>query len=142
MGVVDHYSFWKTAEVAPRVGQKHLAVEPLKRRVELKEQHPRVTQHRRGSLHPRSLAGQLDLMRRGVVLHLLGRLKVITAGRHDRRLSYSMPAAEGGQCLIGNHRSPGRQFFMDPDQVPLATLQEFEHLLPVWRGLLGPFDQW
>ena len=141
MGVVDHYSFWKTAEVAPGVGQKHLAVKPLKRRVELKEQHPRVAQHRRGSLNPRFLAGQFDLVWRGVVLHFLAGGEVITAGRHDWRLSDSMPAAECGQRLIGNRRSPGRQLFMDPDQVSLATLQQFEDLLPVGRGLLGPLDQ-
>lgn len=80
-------------------------------------------------------------MRRGVVLHLLGWLKVVTAGRNDWRLSYSMPAAEGGQRLIGQGRSAHGQFFMDPDQVSLATLQEFEYLLPVGFGLLGPLDQ-
>jgi hypothetical protein len=45
--VVDHDPARGAREVAQRVSQKHLAVEALERRVALKQQHPRVTQHRR-----------------------------------------------------------------------------------------------
>src|SRR5579862_7134499 len=37
VSVVDHHSFCETAEVASGVGQKDLAIEPLERRVALKE---------------------------------------------------------------------------------------------------------
>ena len=43
--VIDHHPRCGPAHVAQRVGEKHLAVEPLERRVELEEQHPRVAQH-------------------------------------------------------------------------------------------------
>ena len=44
--VVDHHAGRGAGEVAQRFGEKYLAVESLKRRVTLKEKHPRVAQHR------------------------------------------------------------------------------------------------
>ena len=102
--VVDHNAFARPAKVAHRIGQKHLAVETLKRRVALKQQHPRVTQHALRGLHLALLAGQLDLVRRRVVLHLLARLEVVLARRRGalwaRRLPDALLAAEGGQRRV------------------------------------------
>ena len=49
--VIDHHAGRAAAEVSERVGEEYLAVEALKGWIELKEQHPRVTQHGRGGLH-------------------------------------------------------------------------------------------
>src|SRR5229473_8412744 len=45
MRVIDHDAPSGAGEVTECLGEKHLAVETLKRRVALKEQHPRVAQH-------------------------------------------------------------------------------------------------
>jgi|SRR5579862_461324 hypothetical protein len=122
VSVVDHHSFCETAEVASGVGQKDLAIEPLERRVALKEDHARVTQHGGCGLDLAFLAADFDLMRRGVVLQFLARFKVVAAGRHDGRLPDSVPAAKPGERLIRQGRSASLQFFMDPDQIPFALL--------------------
>jgi hypothetical protein len=41
--IIDHHAGRAAAEVCERVGEKYLAVKALKRRIKLKEQHPRVT---------------------------------------------------------------------------------------------------
>src|ERR1035438_6796038 len=50
MRVVDHDALGCAPGVTQRVGEKHFAVETLEGRIDLKEQHPRVTQHTRCSL--------------------------------------------------------------------------------------------
>ena len=107
MGVVDHGALRSTVEVTQGLGQKHLAVETLKARVHLEEQHAGVGQHGRGGLHFAALAVQLELVRGGVVLHLLARQELVTAHRHRRRLPDPMPAAEGGQRRVRQVHSAG-----------------------------------
>src|SRR5215468_6762984 len=51
MGVVNHDPLRRAPHITQRLGEKHLAIEPLERRIALKKQHPRVTQHRRSRLH-------------------------------------------------------------------------------------------
>ena len=138
--VIDHDAFARAAEVAHRIGQKHLAVETLKRRVALKEHHPRVAQHARCGLHLALLAGQLDLVRRRVMLHLLARLEVVLARRHNGRLPDALPAAEGGQRRIRQRRAGGRQLLMDSHEIPLAGAQKIEDLFAVGFGFLRPLD--
>src|SRR5512145_24353 len=104
MRVVDHHPRRRTREVAQRIREKHFAVETLKRRVALEEQHPRVAKHRRGRLHLALLARQFQLVWRGVVLHLFTGLEVITAYRRRWRLPDAMPAAEGSQRLVRQRR--------------------------------------
>src|ERR1039457_1444465 len=136
--VVDHDAFARAAEVAYRIGQKHLAVETLKRRVALKEQHPRVAQHARCGLYLALLAGQLDLVWRRVVLHLLARLEVVLARRHDGRLPDTLLSAEGGQRRIRQGHSLGCQFLMDSHEILLAGIEKLQDPLPVGFGFLGP----
>ena len=100
MRVVDHHALGRAACIAQRVGEKHLAVESLKRGIDLEEQHARITQHRRGSLRFVLPAAHFHFVRRRVVLHLYARLEVILARRHDRRLPDSLPAAERRQRRI------------------------------------------
>src|ERR1035438_8909854 len=45
MRVVDHNALRSAPGVAQGFGEKHFAVETLESRIDLKEQHPRVTQH-------------------------------------------------------------------------------------------------
>jgi hypothetical protein len=140
--IVDHDAFAGAAEVAHCIGQKHLAVKTLKRRVALKEQHPRVTQHTGCGLHLPFLAGESDLVRRGVVLHLLARLEVVLARRHDGRLPDTLLAAEGGQRRVGQGRSLGCQFLMDSHEILLAGIEKLQDPLPVGFGFLGPCYLW
>src|SRR5208283_3854326 len=60
--IVDHDAGAGASHVTQRVGEKHLTVEALKRRVTLKEQHPRVAQDSRGGLHLALLAGESDFV--------------------------------------------------------------------------------
>src|SRR5271157_5436269 len=91
--VIDHDALARAAEVAHRIGQKYLAVETLKRRVALKEQHSRVTQHSRCGLSLALLAGEFDFVWRRVVLHLLAGLEVVLARGHDGCLPDALLAA-------------------------------------------------
>src|ERR1700722_326492 len=75
--VIDHHALPRATHVTQRFGQKNLAVEALECRITLEEQHPRVTQHGRRGLHSPLLSRQFDVVRRGVVLYLLARSKLI-----------------------------------------------------------------
>src|SRR5205807_6253831 len=101
VSVVDEHASRRAPEVAQGFGEKHLAVETLKGGIHLKEQHARIAQDRRGRLHLAALAAQLELVRRGVVLHFFAWLEMIVSGRRDGLLSDAMPVAEGGQGRIG-----------------------------------------
>ena len=100
MRVVDHHSLWRAIEVAERLGEKDLAIEPLEGGLNLEEQHPRITQHRRCGLRFVLPSGHRYFMRRGVVLHLDAGFKLIAARGHDGLLPDALPAAERGQGLI------------------------------------------
>ena len=76
-------------------------------------------------------------MGRSVVLHLLARLEVVLAGRHGGRLPDALPATEGGQGLVRELGSAGEELFMDSHQIPLATGEQLQDLLPVGLGFLG-----
>jgi len=135
--VVNHHAFGGTAEVAESVGQKDFAVKPLERRVTLKEQHPRITQHGRGGLDVTLLAADFGLVWRGVVLHLLCRLEVIMAGGDFGRLPDATTPAESGQRGIRHVGSATHQFLMDPDEIAFVSGQQFQNLNPVGFGFLG-----
>jgi len=77
-----------------RVGEKYLAVESVKSRIDLEKQHPRVAQDTRCRLRGVLPAAHLDGVRRRIVLHLHARFEVILARRFDRRLPDALPAAE------------------------------------------------
>src|SRR5208282_2346929 len=86
MGVVDHDPLGGAAEVAQGLGEKHLAIETLEGRVQLKEQQARIAEHGGGGLHPASFAAQLDFVRRSVVLEFLAGREVVASRRHWGRL--------------------------------------------------------
>src|SRR5262249_24919689 len=93
--VVDQDALGRSAKVAQRLGQEDFAVETLERRVTLKEQHPRVTQHGRGGLDVALLAGDFGLVRRSVMLQFFSGLEVIVAGSDLRLWTDAMASAEG-----------------------------------------------
>jgi hypothetical protein len=55
------------------------------------------------------------------MLHLLARRKIVLPRRLLDFLADPLAPAEGGQSLIRQACACGEQFFMDPDQVALAT---------------------
>ena len=150
MRVIDPDASRRAGKVTECLGEEHLAVETLKRRVALKEQHPRVAQHPRRSLHLALLAGQLDFVRGrperickpDLMLQFLARLEAILARRHDRRLSDALLAAESRQRGIRQGRSASRQFLMEPDEIPRAGVQKLQNLGSVGFGFLGPRYLW
>src|ERR1017187_7221144 len=92
--VIDHHALDYAARMPQRVGEKYLAVESVKRRIDLEEQHPRVAQDTRGGLRLVLPAAHFDRVWRRVVLHLYTRFEVILARRFDRRLPDALPPAE------------------------------------------------
>ena len=140
MRVVDHHALDHAAHVAQRIGEKHLAIEPLKRGVDLEKQQARIAQHRRGGLRLVLPAAHFDGMRRRVVLHLHARIEVILARRHDRGLADALPAAECRQRRIRQRRAARRKLLMDSHEIPLAGDPKIEDLLPVGFGFLRPLD--
>jgi hypothetical protein len=74
------------------------------------------------------------------MLHLHAGIEVILAHRHDRSLSDTLPAAECGQCRIGQRCATGPKFFMDSHQIPFAGDPKLEDLLPIGFGFLRPLD--
>jgi len=123
--------------LSERVGEKYLAVKTLKGWIELKEQHPRVTQHGRGGLHLPLPSTEFDAVRRGVVLKLFRRLELVAAGRDDWRLADAVPPAKTSQCRIRQFRPAGHQFLMDSHEIPLAVAEKLQDAFPVRFGLLG-----
>src|SRR5215472_15247633 len=67
VGVVDHDALRAASEIPQRFGEKDFAIEALKRCVALKEQHARVAQHGRSSLHFAFLPGEFEFMGRSIV---------------------------------------------------------------------------
>ncbi len=63
MRVIDHHAFDSASHVSQRIGEKHLAIEPLKRGTDLEKQQARITQHRRGGLRLMFPAADLDFVR-------------------------------------------------------------------------------
>ena len=102
MRVIDHDDRGSPLKILQSLGEKDLAVEALKGRVALEEEHPGVAQNGRGGLDFAALARKFHQMRGGIVLHLLGGLKVIASCRHDRLLTDPLPAAEGRERRIGD----------------------------------------
>jgi hypothetical protein len=84
----------------------------------------------------------LDLVRGRVVLHLLARLEMVLARRHDGRLPDALLAAEGGQRRTRQGRSLGRQFLMDSHEILLAGVEKLQDPLPVGFAFLGPRYLW
>ena len=119
--VIGHHANGGPAKVAQGTDEKVLAVEALEGRVTLKEQHARVTQHRRGGLHQAFLAVQLDRVRRGIVLQLLTGLEVILSGNAFGYLPDAVTAAEGRQRGIGKIPAGRLKFFMDPDEIAFVA---------------------
>ena len=74
------------------------------------------------------------------MLHLYTGFEVILTHGHDRSLSDAVPAAECGQCRIGQRCAAGSKFFMDSHQVSLAGDAKIEDLLPIGFGFLRPLD--
>ena len=72
------------------------------------------------------------------MLHFFAWIERELAHRFRRRLPDSVPAAEGGQCLVRQRRARGHQFLMDSHEIPLAAGEKLQDLLPVGFGLLGP----
>ncbi len=107
-------------EVTHRGGEKHLAVEALERGQDLEEQHPRVTQHRRGGLRLEGPPVNRHRVGRCVVLGFLAGRELVTARRDNRLLPDPLAPAESGQRLIGQRRAAGRQFLMDSHEIALA----------------------
>src|SRR6516225_9223217 len=140
MRVIDHHAGRGAAHITQRFGQKYLAVETLERRITLEEQHARIAQHGRSGLHLAFLAGQFQLMRRGVVLKLGSGWELIVTRWYGRRVSDSMPAAKRGQRWIGQLHTSRYQLLMDSHQIPLAAVEKLQDLLPVWFGFLRPLQ--
>ena len=109
-----------------RVGKERLAVEALKLREELEEEHARVAQDSRCRLDIATLAAEHDLVRRRVVLHLFAGAKAILTRRFLFDLSDAVTAAESRQRRVGQFGSFRNQFFMDSDQVAVAGGIEFQ----------------
>lgn len=131
MSVVDHDALRRAAEVTMRLGKEHLAVEALEPRENLKKQHARVAQDRRGGLHIAPFAAEHNLVGRRVVLNLLARSEAILTRRLFFDLTDTVTAAESRQRLVGQFGSLRNQFLMDPDQVSVAGGIQFQDPLPV-----------
>jgi len=138
--VVSHDALRAAAEISQSFGEKDFAIEALKRRETLKEQHARVAQHGRSGLYAAFLPGEFDFMGRSIVLKFLARQKMVLPCGLLRRLGEAMPAAEGRQGLVGEHRPAGHEFFMDPHQIPFAAGQQLQDLLPIGFGFLGTLE--
>src|ERR1019366_2107553 len=138
--VIDHHALDHTARMPQRVGEKYLAVESVKRRMDLEKQHPRVAQDTGSRLRLVLPAAHFDGVRRRIVLHLHAWFEVILARRFDRRLPDALPPAETRQRLIRQHRATRHQILMDSHEIPLARHQKLQDLFAVRFLFLRPLD--
>jgi hypothetical protein len=131
VGVIDHAGLAGAVHVAQGLGEEHLVLEAAEARIELKEEHPGVGEHQAGGLHAPDRAAEVQVMRRGVVLHLLARGEVVAAGRHLRCLADSVAAAEGGQGRIGELEPGLGQLLVHPHEAALALPEELQDVVAV-----------
>ena len=71
------------------------------------------------------------------MLQFFSWLELVASRRHDWRLADAMAAAEGRQRRVRQLQSAGRQLLPHPHQIPLATGQQLQDLLPVRFGSFG-----
>ena len=74
------------------------------------------------------------------MLGFLAGRELVAAGRHNRRLPDSFPAAEGGERRIRERRARGHQFLMDSHEIAFALREQLEDLLAERHGFLVPLD--
>jgi len=142
MSVIDHRVPAASAEKTQSLGQEDLAVEALECRVALEEQHPRVAEHGRCGLRRALLSGDLDQMRRCVMLQLLTRLKLVKSAGPLWLLANAVTSAKSRQRRIGEGQSAPNQFFMDPDEIALAVGPLLQNLLPEGFRFLESEQGW
>jgi hypothetical protein len=140
VGVVDHAAVGGAAEVAERVGEEELAGEAGEAREALDEDHPAVTEDQARGLDAAELAGDLGVVGRGVVLHLLARAEVVLAGRLHRLLADAVAAAEGGERLVRERRAGVVELLVHADEVALAVGVEDGDVGAVGVAQLGPLE--
>ena len=92
----------KPSEELERLRQKHLDVEAVPSRIALDEASSREAHHQRSALQMLHLASDLHIVRRGVVLHLLAWLEVVSTSSDlwlEADLCFS---AEAGERRVGH----------------------------------------
>jgi hypothetical protein len=90
--VVDHAGLRDAIQVAKGLGEEDLALEATEPGVELEEEQAGVGEHEAGRLHAPHPAAEVQVVRRGVVLHFLAWREVIPPGRLFGDLADSMAA--------------------------------------------------
>jgi hypothetical protein len=125
------------AQIVERVGQQHLAVQPIEDGIRLKEEHPRVTQHEGRGLDALLDAANRGAMRRGIVLHLLAHREVVVAHRPLRGVADPMTPAKRGQRGIRDRDVLRDQFLVHADQIAAALREQLHNLVAVGLRLLS-----
>jgi hypothetical protein len=92
-------------------------------------------------LYSAFLSSEFDFVRGSIVLNFLAGRKLVLPRGLLGWLGEAMPAAEGGQGLVGEHGPAGHEFFMDPHKIPLAAGQQLQDLLPIGFGLLRTLER-
>ncbi len=148
-GIIDHAAATGTLHIRHSLGQEGLAFKPGKPRVVLDKKPATVGQGKAGALGGKQTVSYFDAMRRGIMLHLRARLKMIASGPLLYRDAQLIFADQPGQALIGDGDCiTGRKFFLHPDDIALTVAEEFANVSDVlvisrlladqWSGCLRP----
>ena len=81
-------------------------------------------------------------MRRGVVLHLLARRKVVMPGGLLGVLANPVASAKGSQGRIGEIEPGLGQLLVHPHEAALALTEQPQDFLAVVEGLLPALEPW
>ena len=131
-GIIDDTAAAGTLHIRHGLGQEGFAFKPGESRVVLYEKLTTVGQGKAGTLGCKQAAPYFESMRRGVMLHLLARLKIITSGSLLCRDAHLVFTDQPGQTLVGDGDSiTGTKLLLDPDDITLTVAEEFSDLFYV-----------
>jgi hypothetical protein len=142
MRVVDHALLAASLEVRDRVGQEDLALEATEVRISLEEEHMRIAKYQRRRLHAGAPRGDLRMVRRGIVLHLLARREVVSARRLRGLVTNAVAAAEGRERRIAQGRAETRQLLVDAYEVAFARGVQRQDVVAIGLAQLGALERW
>jgi len=131
-GIIDHAAAASTLHIGHGLGQEGFAFKPGKSWVVLDEKLAAVGQGKTGTLGGKRTIADFQFMRRGIMLHLRARLKMVASGPLLCRDAHLILTDQPGQALVGDGDIiTGTKFLLNPDDVTLTVVEEFSDLLYV-----------
>lgn len=128
-GIIDHAATAGAMHIRHGLGQEGFAFKPGKPWVVLDEKLTTVGQGKAGTLGGKQAVSYFESMRRGVMLHLRARLKMVASGPLLHRDAHLILPDQPGQALVGDGNIvTGTKFLLHPDDIALTVAKELANV--------------